>query len=219
MKAKLTSLVVADWALNLRPLDLFMVSRYRAAMRTGAKFPPLIVDKDTMEIISGNHRYHAALAEYGPLGEIEIAPRKFKNHVERLRCMAEENAKHGMPMDGITRRRVALAMIGEGMSGEEVADVLNVPVATLNKWGGMTVLVIGKGGKGGHAEPVKGGLDLDRVKKMTAPQYEEHIGRDKGIEARHMAKQLTRWLVNDWINWEDERNVEAFADLRAALAK
>jgi len=216
MQVKLNKLTIADWALELRPLDMFMVSRYRQAMRIGQVFPALIVDKDTGEIISGNHRATAANMEFGEDHTIEVEYRKFKDHAARLVCMAEENAKHGMPMDGITRRRVAIAMINEGMSSAEVARVINVPEATLGKWGEMTVLVIGKG-KRQTAFPIKGGIDLEQVKTMTAPQYQEHIEHDKGVEARHMAQQLTRWLVNDWINWNDERNVKAFDELAKAL--
>jgi hypothetical protein len=58
---------------------------------------------------------------------------------------------------------------------------------------------------------------LDHVKQMTEPQYDAHIEHDKGIEARHMAKQLIRWLDNNWINWSDDRNVEAFDKLLDAL--
>ena len=196
---------------------MFMVSRYRQAMRIGAQFPPLIVDKQTREIISGNHRYTSALAEYGEDHLIDVDMVAFKDRAAQLRCMADENAKHGMPMDGITRRRVALAMVNAGMSADEVAKVMNVPVNTLNKWGEMTVLVIGRGGKPTRPVPVKGGIDLDQVKRMTEPQYDTHMEHDKGVEARHMAQQLTRWLDNDWINWNDDRNVEAFDALKEAL--
>lgn len=215
MKAKLSTLVVAEWATELRPLDMFMVSRYRQAWRIGAKFPPIIIDSKTREIISGNHRYTSALSEFGEDYMVDVEPRRFASRADQLRCMAEENAKHGMQMDGITRRRVALAMIDAGIKAEEVAAIMNVPVQSLTKWGQMTVLVIGKGKK--EVAPVKGGIDLEQVKKMTEPQYQTHIERDKGVEARHMAQQLTRWLVNDWINWNDERNVAAFDELSKAL--
>jgi hypothetical protein len=178
----LNTLVAADWALELRSLDMFMVSRYRIAMRAGAVFPALIVDRQTREIISGYHRYHAALAEYGEDHLIDVEMRSFKDRAAQLVCMADENAKHGMPMDGITRRRMAIAMVEAGLATGEVARIMNVPEGHLAKWGEMTVVV-------------------------------------KGVEARHMAKQLTRWLNNDWINWQDERNVAAFDELKEALDK
>jgi hypothetical protein len=217
VKAKLSTLVMADWAIELRPLDMFMVSRYRIAMRAGAKFPALIVDKQTREIISGNHRFSSALAEYGEDYLIDVDMRSFKDRAAQLVCMADENAKHGMPMDGITRRRVAIAMVEAGLATGEVARIMNVPEGHLAKWGDMTVIVMGKTKKQTRVAPVKGGIDRDQVKQMTEIQYEEHIDHDKGVEARHMAKQLTRWLNNDWINWQDERNVVAFDELKEAL--
>jgi hypothetical protein len=66
MKAKLDSLQQAQWVLDIRPVDAFVVSRYRQAWRTGAAFPPIIADKATREIISGNHRWQSAMDEFGP---------------------------------------------------------------------------------------------------------------------------------------------------------
>ena len=70
MKAKLDSLQQAQWVLDIRPVDSFVVSRYRQAWRTGAAFPPIIADKATREIISGNHRWQSAMDEFGPDFEI-----------------------------------------------------------------------------------------------------------------------------------------------------
>jgi hypothetical protein len=141
MKAKLDSLQLAQWVLDIRPVDAFVVSRYRQAWRTGAAFPPIIADKATREIISGNHRWQSAMDEFGPDFEIPVEYKTFKSRADALRVMADENAKHGEPMDGITRRRLTCAMLVEGITEKEVAAILGVPVTRLERWGEQSVTV------------------------------------------------------------------------------
>ena len=210
---KVGKLIIADWAIALRSIDIHVVSRYRQAMRTGAKFPPVIVDKKTLEIISGNHRVTAYLAEFGEGYDIEVDLQSFKSHAEQLRVMAEENAKHGMLMDGFTRRKIAAAMIDEGIDTANVAAIFNVPVQVIEKWGSQTVFVIGKG-----AMPVKFGLDTDTVTKVTKEQYKEHCAKDYGVQARCMGAQLCRWISAGWVNMQDEQTAATFAELKGLLS-
>jgi transposase len=215
MKAKLDSLQQAQWVLDIRPVDAFVVSRYRQAWRTGAAFPPIIADKATREIISGNHRWQSAMDEFGPDFEIPVEYRTFKSRADALRVMADENAKHGEPMDGITRRRLTCAMLVEGITEKEVAAILGVPVTRLERWGEQSVTV--QIGKKTVARPVKTGIDTEAVKTMTGEEYDEHIERDQGMTARHMASQLTRWLRNGWVNMNDEKTAAAIKELKAAM--
>jgi len=212
MKRKLKNLVVADWMLELRPVNSFVVSRYRQAMRQGEEFPAIIVDSASMEIISGNHRYMSYLGEFGEDHAIEVESHPFGNHAEKLAFAVGENVKHGEAMDGITRRRFACAMIDEGMTTQEVAALMNVAVHAIEKWGNQTVLVIGNG-----AKPVKTGFDTKTVTKIKKTDYEEHMDKDLGVEARGLMRQLSRWLGHGWIDLEDERNKEAFEELKKAM--
>jgi len=218
VKMNLIEIKTSDEMLELRPLDAFTVSRYRQHVRTGVKFPPLILDAEGRYVVSGNHRLAAYLSELPDDAEIEVELRRFKTNRERLECMARENMAHGMPMDGITRRRVALALAAEGMPVDEIAALFNVPARTLEKWGERTVCVIGKGqGRGGTVRPVKAGPDLETGQKVTPEQYETHIRCDMGASFRAMAAQICRWLEAGWVNMEDERNVAAMEALRAAM--
>lgn len=217
MKAKLDSLIQAAWVLNIRPVDAFVVSRYRQAWRTGAQFPPIIADKATREIISGNHRWQSAMDEFGPDFEISIEYRTFKSRADALRVMAEENSKHGEPMDGITRRRLTCAMLVEGITEKEVAAILGVPVTRLKRWGEQSVTV--QIGRKCVARPVKAGIDVETIKEMKQEEYEEHIEKDQGMTARHMANQLARWIRNGWVNMADEKTAAAVKDLKAAIGE
>jgi len=218
MKMRLSDIIVSEEMLELRPLDAFTVSRYRQHVRSGVEFPPLVLDKDGGFIVSGNHRYHAYVAELPDDATVEVQLVKFATRMERIEFMARENMAHGMPMDGITRRRVALALANEGMTTAEIARLFNVPERTLEKWGDRTVCVIGKGqGRGGTIKACKAGPDLEPGQKVDAEEYEQHIKCDMGVSFRQMAKQIIRWLDAGWINLDDERNAAVFEELAAKL--
>jgi hypothetical protein len=218
MKLKLSEIKVSGEMLELRPLDAFTVSRYRQNIRTGVKFPPIVLDLDGGFIVSGNHRYAGYVAELPDDAEIEVIMRSFASNKERIEYMARENMAHGMPMDGITRRRVALALAAEGATTAEISRLFNIPERTLQKWGERTVCVIGKGqGRGGTIHAAKAGPDLEPGQKVTVEEYETHIKCDMGATARHMAAQLVRWIRQGWINMEDERNLDALQELQNAL--
>ena len=220
MKMKLAEIQTSAAMLELRPLDAFTVSRYRQHIRTGGTFPPLVLDADGLYPVCGNHRHASYKGELPDDAEIEVELRRFASARERIECMAADNMAHGMPMDGITRRRVALALAGEGATTAELARLFGVPERTLAKWGERTVCVIGKGqGRGGTVKACKVGPDLEPGQRVTAEEYDAHIRCDMGASARHMAAQITRWLRNGWINMEDERNVAALLELREELER
>lgn len=218
VKIRLDEIETSDEMLELRPIDAFTVSRYRQAVRTGVKFPPLVLDSDGGYVVSGNHRLRAYLAELPDDTMIEVEPRMFDSNRERLEFMARENMSHGMPMDGITRRRVALSLADEGMPMNEIAALFNVPEKTLEKWGEHVVTVIGKGcGRNGKTKPIKAGPEIETGARVDVETYATHIKTDMGASVRHMAGQITRWIGNGWVNMEDERNIDALKGLRAAI--
>ncbi len=218
MKLKLSQISINEDITDLRPIDMFVVERYRQAIRTGAEFPPIVVAGKGYGIVSGNHRYTAYLAELGEDAEVEVVRREFKTRRDMLEFAAGENMKHGSPMTGITRRRFALAIAAEGASLAEVARLFNVPERTLELWGTRVVRVFGKGkGRDGTTQPIKFGPDLETGQRVTSEQYTTHIKRDMGASGRQMALQLARWLRAGWIDMTDERTAAAMDELRAAL--
>ncbi len=215
MKVKLKDLIISDRLTALRTVDAFTVSRYRIAMRSGAQFPQMVINRDTMEIVSGNHRFTAMIAEYGEDHEVEVDARRFKADAEIIRVFAAENVANGRPMDGWTMRKIAIALTEAGESMDAVAALLNVPVGHLQKWGDRTVVVKGRG-KERRIEPVKAGVHVP-TGQMTEKQYEHHADADIGMTVRELAEQLSYRLEQGWIDVEDESEVAALARLRTAL--
>ena len=216
MKIKLSELEFSERLTALRTIDAFTVSRYRIAMRAGAQFPKPLVNRDTNEIVSGNHTVTAMLAEFGEDHVIEVDTKTYKSDAEIIEDFARHNVGHGRPLDGWTQRKIALALAEAGQSEAAIAALLNVPVAHLQKWGDRTVIVIGRD-KERRTEPVKAGVYVPKG-TMTERQYERHAEADIGMSVRELADQLSARLENGWINKDDAGECLALDRLRAALA-
>jgi DNA-binding transcriptional MerR regulator len=215
-KVRVGELVVDPKLIELRPINPVFVSRYRQSYRMGAAIPPLIVEEGTNRIISGNHRFTAMVQEFGPDHETEVIYKAFENELEVLKEFTRENAAHGYPLDGITRKRLVAAMLDLGAPIEEVARLLNVPVRNLETWGRNFVAVIGSDGMQRHV-PVKRGFPA--VQTTITPQlYEEHKRADRGLKVEELVGQLLRWLRNGWVEPREEITA-SLDELRREIAR
>jgi hypothetical protein len=216
MIVALKELKFSERLMALRTVDAFTVSRYRIAMRSGAKFPNPVIDSDTMEIVSGNHTITAMLAEFGDDHIIEVSGKKYKSEADKIADFARHNVGHGRPMDGWTQRKIALALAEAGQEPEAIAKLLNVPVSHLQRWGDRTVVVMGRD-KVREVRPLKGGVVVPSG-KMTAAQYERHADADIGMSFRDLANQTAERLEKGWYDAEDESEIAALNRLRAAVS-
>ena len=202
---------------EIRPVNQFVVSRYRQAMRNGDQFPPLVLDKD-LSLVCGYHRHAAYLAEYG---EDHIAPaivRKYKTEADRIEDAVRDNARHGMPLDGITRKRV-VSKLGElGRDPESIARLLAISVKRVEELAGFTVCVRGAG-KSVSRKPVKAGAQSVVGRTVRQVDYEDHVEKDLGLPPDRLAKQLLRWLRNGWIERGDKELAGILAELKEELGK
>ncbi len=214
---KLGDLVIDPKLVEIRPINMFFVSRYRQAYRAGAEFPLVTVEDVTYRITSGNTRVTAMLAEYGPDHKVDVMVTKYANEKEVLEYFIKENASHGNALDTMTRKRMALALIEEGATKDEIASLFNVSIMKIENWAGQTVLVVGKKGKTVFTEvkPGKRGL---KGKTITAVQYTTHVEKDRGLNIVSQMDQMIRWLSNGWVEYT-ARNVNSAQELRDVLNK
>lgn len=214
----LSSLKFSDALIDLRPIDEVVVSRYRLAMRSGAHFPALVIDADTDEIVCGNHRATAAMREFGSDATFPVEHRKFKDRAEQLTVFADDNARHGMPLDGVSRRRVMAAMIREGMTAEQVASVFNVPVQRVSLATAVdspVTVTVGRG-TGSRVEPIKAGTFVPD-KRMSESDYKRHTRTALGVSVKRLALELSERIENGWYDAEDEEEVNALRHVRDVL--
>jgi hypothetical protein len=215
-KLKLNQISTDQGLLSLRTVNPVFVSRYRQAYRNGADMPLITVD-DKNVVTSGNHRYQAMLEEFGKDHEITVYCEKFKSERARLEYFTKENATHGNPLDGISKKRIAMALIKTGAQAEEVARLFNVAVQKVEAWGNNCVMVTIGGGKA-EPQPLKRGPEVEPGTTIKNTQYREHVKSDMGISPAGLAYQLIRWLQNGWIK-NTAGNVKILNELGIALQK
>lgn len=216
MKKKVKELVIDEKLTELRPVNIYFVSRYRQSLRSGAIFPPVIIEKGTNRVVSGNHRVTMYLQEYGAEHEIEVIEREFKSEADVIRTFAEENSKHGNPLSGYSQKYITQKLLEYGEQPEVIAQVLNIPVQKIKKIGDMNFVVIGKNKKKEY-KPIKHGLEHKAGSTVNSKTYEVHKEHDRGVPAKSQADQLCRWIKNDWINIEDEGVMHSLANLYELL--
>lgn len=213
MQVKIGDLKFNPELIEARPINAFFVSRYRQAYRSGKNMGDIIINKKTMEIVSGNHRVTALLEEYNEDYEIQVVARNFKTKLDELKCFAEENAAHGNALDGKSRKAVTKLMMDAGATQELVANIFGVSTHRIEKWGEQTVFVI----QGKRQEPriSKAGVTPGTV--MNQEQYKTHWRADRGISVATQAEQLIRWIENGWVKVDDVRSMKALEDLQSVL--
>lgn len=179
-------------------------------MRSGAIFPPPIIDQKTKKIVSGNHRVKAWIAEYGLDHEIEVEERAYKNRKEILTDFAKENLTHGRPLSGNEKRQITIELLKENMTPEACSQLFNVPVKAIKNYAGMSVMVLE--GKKEETRAIKKGIEHLAGTTMDKDKYEEHRSYDRGISCTAQVNQLIRWIDNGWIE-HNQKNIELFAKL------
>lgn len=220
MKEKLVTKTIGSLSLHpdiieIRPVNLVFVSRYRQAMREGDQFPLMVIDQQG-RIVSGAHRYTAYRDEMGEEFKVQCIKRTYKTEADLLEDAVKDNAKHGNPLDGISRKRAMIKLVELGRSPDDVAKLLGVAVKRIETWGKETVLVVGNAGKT-QAKPIKRGLLHMAGTSVAEREYEAHIDADRGLKAVELARQLIRHLQNGWIDIKDEKTAETLIKLRGEL--
>jgi len=205
-KVAIGDLVIDKKLTEIRKINIFYVSEYRQNYRNGVNMPLMIVDSETLRVISGNHRLMALRSEYSkdPGHEVEVEVRQYDSEKDALIDVAKENLPISNPLTGIARRRMILALIGEGATVEEVAVLFHRPLGTIEKWGEEDFIeAIGPDGTTGP-KPRKVGPEIPEGEVVSEEEYEGHIDRDISMSPLQASEQLTRWLDAGWVKYSDE---------------
>lgn len=223
MKVKVSDLRFSDELLELRPINLWVVSKYRQAMREGAKFPRIVID-DKKTIIAGNHRVTAYKQEYGDDYTIDAEVKTFATPREMVEYFARDNATHGLPLEGIEKKRITAKLFDLGADAESIASIFGVAVKRVEEWAGLTVCVVGNVVAPGaikHIEhmPVKKGSEHMAGVEVTKQEYEDHNDSDLGLEDYVLADCLTARIKRGWLDINDDRTVQSIKRLRNELNK
>ena len=213
-KIKVSELKIDEQLIKLRSLSSVVVSRYRQNYRTGVNFPPIVINKKTGLIVSGNHRATAMMEEFPEDHKINVIFRTYKNEREIVEDFTKENIAHGNELSGISRKLIMCKLLDLGASNEEIANLFSLPIKRIDQIGtGFRFIMGGKEGcETKHKKydidksvlkPVKRGPEIP-PEPIPKDQYEDHLKLDQAITFTDMANQIVRWCNNGWI----EKNVE-----------
>ena len=216
-KVKLGDLVIDSKLTNLRGINGFFVSQYRQAYRMGKDLGTILVEKGTNRIVSGNHRVTAMLGEFGPEKIIVVEAITFATELDLLSKFAEENIRHGMPLDGKSKTAIILEMTKEGATPEQLATLFCVPVKSIIKRGENVVTVMIGNDKAAKPVimPVKRCMPTGIT--ITEEAYQEHRVKDRGVSIRSLADQITRHLQGGYIDTENDAVMESLKTLYVEL--
>jgi hypothetical protein len=219
-KFKLSELLMDPKLTFIRKPNPVIISEYRQNYREGATFPLIVVDEKTNFIVSGNQRYSAMLQEYGGDHVVEVILRNYLNEKDRLMDFAKENTKHGLRLDGYTKRHLVNNLFNEGATKEELSQLFNISVKKVEDLGdGYVNVIIGNNDKGKSivdSRPAKRGFEPPR--EITVQEYQEHHQRDHGLPLAQKISELVRWLSNGLII-PNEKNITLVEVLMASCAK
>lgn len=213
MKIPIKDIKQSEEILEIRRVNPVFVSRYRQAMREGDEFPPIVVTPENVAV-AGNHRLGAYSQEYPETHKIECIVKEFDSKADMIAFAVQDNARHGNPLDGISRKRAILKLIELGKKEDEVASLIGVSVKRITELAGQHVVVRGSGKK-----PVKRGLEHMAGKTVSKSQYKSHDKRDRAMNIVSQCEQITRWLENGWVDMECEENKTALINLGKKIDK
>lgn len=192
------------------------VTRIRAAIQAGVSLPPPIVDRKSKRIVDGFHRCRAWRKELGDDGVIDVELRNYHDDVELFKAAVEANVGHGLPLEEIEKRRIALRLKELGSDDNAIAVVLHIPPTKVQK---LTVRVATVTNENGvtRLEPLKRPHFHLQGKKMTEAQVQAAKSAP-GTSYLLLVNQLRSALRERLADRSDERLIGALRGLATDIA-
>lgn len=128
----ITELVFDQSIYPRKEMDQRHVEEIRAAMETGVALPPIVVQKKSMRIVDGVHRYFAYMS--GSIEEVEVVEKSYASEAELFLDCVRLNSGHGKRLTEADKLVIAEKATGFSIADGLLADslcVLVVPRPTL----------------------------------------------------------------------------------------
>ena len=212
------SKINGDGRYRVRDIDPHKVTIFKDRFKTGAQFPPIVLDQN-YNIIEGNHRYQA-LMNLNPDCEVEVIVKHYDSVKDRLIDAGIYNQKNGFPLDAFEEKRLAFRLRGAKASESEIEKAVGRPFKIIERWYGQAILVVGAKGQS-REEPRKGGIARS-IKEVSDSQYEVIVNKASGWSPTFHIDQIVLHIDNETIDLEDERVIDrlkALSDLLISVLK
>jgi len=167
MKSATVSAALLIEDMNLYPrghVDEIHVGNLSRSLEAGAKFPPIIADRKTKQIIDGFHRRRAYMKLNGEAAKIPVEWRDYPNDATRLADAIKTNSGHGLRLNRQDEIRCILLGRQLGLQDADLALSLHISEERVQEIGVRVVVV------DGEPEPAK---------KVAAHRYGEEVTRQE----------------------------------------
>lgn len=202
--------VIYDTSYMVRNINSHVINRYASNMLAGAVFPPLILDAKTNKLVCGFHRYEAYTKNYDMDYKVPVILRNFSNEKEILAEALSDNSRHGLPLTKKEIRQAIYKGKKYKLSMQEIANILNLKVENIEKWGKETVVVIKPTGEK-EEKPAKGKANT-YSSEMTEETYNEVMDKGSGWNLSFHVNQIITNLKNEAYVLDD-KNIEILENL------
>jgi ParB-like chromosome segregation protein Spo0J len=98
----------------------------RDAMQAGEKMPPVILDKKSMRIVDGFHRYRAHKQLKHEKVECELRP--YKTEADLFADAVRLNATHGRPLVPFERKRAVEMLRRYNVDDARIVQIIKAPI-------------------------------------------------------------------------------------------
>ena len=202
---------------NLYPrhhVDRTNVRAIKEAMSAGEDLPAVVADAASLRVIDGVHRVTGAL-ELDENATIKVALIEYDDEAAMFLDAVRRNARHGVKLSSYDRARVVHVAERLGIDEEAVAGALATTVDVTAR-----------------IKAARTAYDKDTGKPVQIKRAARHLAGSKLSKKQQRANQRSQgWplyfhceqIINaiegDLVDWTDERNTEALARLRAAIAQ
>jgi hypothetical protein len=191
MKIKVSKIILDESIYPRSNVSQINVDRLRAALKTGVKLPPLVIEAKTHRLVDGRHRQAAYQQE--DIETCEVIEKVYANNAELFADAIRCNIGHGEPLDHYSIRRAILRLTTEyGYERDVVSEIVRLPVPQIEH------IEKGFAAKIEDGKPfaVKGGLPHLAGMALSAAQREV-VKHYSGGKAIFQARQLADLLEHD----------------------
>ena len=196
-------------------VDSVNVRRMVEALQAGEELPPILLDKQTLRIVDGVHRWYAYKRFYGDDStEVPVVLKAYASESAIYLDMIALNSRHGLPLEPQDQAKVLLTARELGIEPEEIARAMAMPVERLER-------VASRLGMGPDGRPVI--IKPAMVPKFTGRRLNKRQMRVNdslaGNQAGYYLRMTIQLLESDSLDWKDEQIVALVERLRGALEK
>ncbi len=212
MTAKSVGELVLDFTIYPRSgINQQHVSNLVEALRTGATFPPVLIEQGTNRVVDGFHRASAIQRVFGDSGTVSVEEREYASEGELFLACMSANATHGQRLTPYDQAKCLVEGEKLGLSEVSIAQALQL---TETRLGALRATKIAT--REGESIAIKHTARHLAGQPLTLKQAET-MPKIAGMKCSFYARQLMAAIEGDLVDTSDRREIEKLWQLKAAL--